>query len=462
MILLQHCYEKITHEVKKMILEFSIKNWLSFREQVSLSTIASRERQHRERVPRIDRYKIGILPVTVIYGGNASGKTNLFNALSFAKKLVVKGMQPDSLIPIEPFRLDSSGTDLPVHFSFELLIEDMIYEYSFLVNQKAVLEEKLVRISSSSERILYSRKNNKPNFHTTLEKDQFLNFAFKGTRDNQLFLTNSVSQKVETFKPVYDWFKNTLELVSPDSRFGPFEQFLNEASPLYSTMNSMLAQLDTGIARLGGEEIPFENLPFPETLKTKLREDVKEGDTVRFLDSLTNERFLITREGSKLVAKKLVTFHSKTDGSDIQFEMRHESDGSKRVIDLLPVFLKLSAANSKKVYVVDEVNRSLHTILIRRLLEAYLSCCSPKSRSQLLFTTHDVLLMDQQLFRRDEMWATERDKEGVTSLIPFSEFKDIRYDKDIRKSYIQGRLGGVPRILPGSILASTCHDEKES
>ena len=435
---------------------------MSFREQVSLSMIASRERQHKERVPRIDKYKIGLLPIAVIYGGNASGKTNLFKALSFAKKFVVKGTQLNSLIPIEPFQLDSRGVDLPASFSFELLIEEMIYEFSFVVTKKAVLEEKLVQIAGSSEKVLYHRKGDNAKFDVSLKSDQSLQFAFKGTRDNQLFLTNSVSQKVETFKTIYDWFKNTLQLVAPDTRFEQFERFLDEGHPLYSTMNSMLAKLDTGITHLGGEEIPFENLPLPEPLKTKLKEDVKEGVTVRIMPQPINERFLVTRKNGELVAKKLVTFHSRSDGIDVKFEMLHESDGSKRAIDLLPAFLEVSAARSRKVYVVDEVDRSLHTLLTRRLLETYLSCCSHESRSQLLFTTHDVLLMDQQLFRRDEMWVTERDTDGVSSLVSFSEFKDVRYDKDIRKSYLQGRLGGVPRILPSDALANSCHEEKVS
>jgi AAA15 family ATPase/GTPase len=101
----------------------------------------------------------------------------------------------------------------------------------------------------------------------------------------------------------------------------------------------------------------------------------------------------------------------------------------------------------KKVYVIDEVDRSLHTLLTHKLLDAYLATCSTETRTQLLLTTHDVLLMDQNLLRRDEMWVAERDASGNSSLMSFSEYKDIRYDKDIRKSYLQGRLGGIPRIL---------------
>lgn len=438
-----------------MIISFSIENWMSFRDSVSFSMVASRERQHGDRVPKVAKYQTRILPVAAIYGGNASGKTNFFKALSFVKRLVVRGTGPDSLIPVETYRLDSTtNIDKPSRFRLELLIDEIIYEFSFAVTKKAVVGEKLVQITSTSEKILYDRQGDAPNFGPNLDKDQFLHFAFKGTRDNQLFLTNSVSQKVDIFRPVYDWFKDKLELIAPDSRFEPFEHFLDEGHPLYSTMNEMLPQLDTGISHLGGEEIPFENIPFPESFKSKLQEDVKEGMTIRFLASPTNERFIITRKSGELVAKKLVTFHSRSDGTEAKFDIRQESDGSQRVIDLLPAFLEVSATSSKKVYVIDEVDRSLHSLLTRQLIEAYLANCSTDSRAQLLITTHDVLLMDQGLFRRDEMWIAEKNRQGSSELISFSDYKDVRYDKDIRKSYLQGRLGGVPRILLSNALTN--------
>jgi hypothetical protein len=112
---------------------------------------------------------------------------------------------------------------------------------SFSVNRKAILEEKLVHISGNSEKTLYHRVSGEPNFDSSLKGNQSLQFAFKDTRDNQLFLTNSVSQKIDAFKPVYDWFKDTLELIAPDSRFELFEQFLDEGHPLYATMNKMLS-----------------------------------------------------------------------------------------------------------------------------------------------------------------------------------------------------------------------------
>ena len=435
-----------------MIISFSVENWMSFRDRATFSMLASRERQHGERVPKLGKYQTRVLPIAAIYGGNASGKTNFFEALHFAKTLVVKGSGIDSLIPIEPFRLDGKGTNRPSRFAFELLIDETIYEFSFAVTRKAVLEERLVVITSTSEKVLYDRRDGEPNFDSSLAKDMFLEFAFKGTRDNQLFLTNSVSQKGDNFRTVHDWFKDTLKFVAPDSRFDPFEQFIDEKDPLYTTMNEMLQRLDTGITHLGSEEIPFENIPLSAPIKTELQEKVESGMTVELESG--NARFVITRKDGELIARKLVSFHPKSDGTEAKFEIHQESDGSQRVIDLLPAFLDLSAQTSPKVYVIDEIDRSLHHLLIQQLLETYLANCSTETRKQLLLTTHNVMLMDQQLLRRDEMWVAERDKFGVSSLFSFSEYKDVRYDKDLRKSYLQGRLGGIPRILPGGTLTN--------
>ena len=430
-----------------MIISFSVENWMSFRDPTTFSMVASRERQHGERVPKLGKYRTRVLPIVAIYGGNASGKTNFFKALSFARTLVVEGTRPDSLIPIETFLLDAEEKSRPSRFAFELLIDETIYNFSFVVTQKAVLEERLVKITSTSEKVLYDRRDGNPDFDISLAKDPFLHFAFRGTRDNQLFLTNSVSQNIDNFRPVYDWFKDTLVLVAPDSRFGSFE-FFDEGHPLYTAMNEMLPWLDTGIAHLDSEEIPLENISIPEPLKTELQKEVKEGRSAHLVRENPADRIVITREDGELIAKRLVTYHSKSDGAEVRFEIRQESDGSLRVIDLLPAFIDLSAQVSQRVYIIDEIDRSLHPLLIRHLLEMYLTCCSAETRTQLLLTTHNVMLMDQQLLRRDEMWAAERDESGVSSLFSFSDYKDVRYDKDIRKSYLQGRMGGIPRISP--------------
>ena len=423
---------------------------MSFRDRATFSFVATREKQHGERLPSLPKYDLKVLPVAAIYGGNASGKTNLVKALHFAQELVVRGTQPDSLISVDSFCLGSSHSgNQPTRFEFELFIDGMIYEFSFSLTHRSILEEKLVCVVGSKETVWYHRVHQKPNFHKSIAKDQALEFAFKGTRDNQLFLTNAVSQQVLLFKPIYEWFKHRLVLIAPESKFGPFELFFDEKHPFYAKMNQMLAQLDTGISRLGSEEVPFANAPFPEALKKHLQEELAEGMTRRVIAEPSGDRYIVTRRKGDLqiLCKKLIAYHLNESGSAIKFDIQQESDGSQRIIDLLPAFLSIVSSDSPGVYVIDEIDRSLHTLLIRQLLEWYLASCSPESRSQLLFTTHNVLLMDQDLLRRDEMWVTERNTAGASTLLSFSEYKDVRSDKDIQKSYLQGRLGGIPRLL---------------
>lgn len=431
-----------------MLINFSVENWMSFRDKATLSMIASGERQHGKRVPKLVKYRTRVLPIAAIYGGNASGKTNLFEALRFVRDMVTAGVHLDELIPTRTFRLDERVAEKPSSFYFELLIEGTIFEFNFTTTQKAILGERLVKVTSSSEKMLYDRQGSHMDFHKSLAKDQRLRFAFEGTQDNQLFLTNTVFQKIEAFRPVYDWFDDALLLIAPDTRLGPFSMISAEKDDFYTPMSKMLPLLDTGITRLDGERIPLSSVEMPEEWEAMLQKELKEGMTFYVKEDQDNgDHIIITREDNRLIARKLVTFHAIPDGLEIKFNAQEESDGSQRVMDLLPAFLSLVAPKSRAVCVIDEVDRSLHTLLIRQLVEQYLAKCSGDTRTQLLMTTHNTHLMDQRLLRRDEIWVTERDGFGASSLTSFSEYKDVRYDKDIRKSYLQGRLGGVPRIL---------------
>lgn len=429
-----------------MLITFTVQNWMSFRDKTEFSMVASKEQHHGERLAKLSKYRIRALPAAVIYGGNASGKTSLFLAIAFAKQFIIRGSQPEALIATEPFQLDGIYRKQPSRFTFEIHIDDEIYKYSFSVITTRVTDEKLTRINSNSEKVLYHRTMNNPDpyFHSSIENKR-LQFAFEGTRENQLFLTNSVSQKCDEFKPIYDWFSQTLVLVAPDTRFESFEHFVTEGSPLYEMMNTILPNLDTGISKLSGEEISLDLINLPELIKQDLKERVKNGMSVKV--NSVDEKFIISRKNDKLSVKKLYTYHKDSDGKKVRFEMKQESDGSKRIIDLLPAFLSLMETKIPKVFIIDEIDRSLHSLLIQQLLEIFLASCSNKTRKQLLFTTHDLMLMNQDYFRRDEIWITQRRKDGSSELISFAEYDNIRNDKDIRKSYLQGRMGGIPNII---------------
>ncbi len=430
-----------------MLARIDIENWMSFRDRVSFSMLATRERQYRERIPQVGKYSAQILPVAAVYGGNASGKSNFVRALAFLQRIVAEGSKPDAAVAVEPFRLDAAAGKRPTNFSVELLIGTEMYEYSISLDHHRIREEKLVHIRPASERTLFHRIGDDISFHPSLEEAAQLNFTFRGTRSNQLFLTNSVAQNLAHFKNVHDWFRNQLVILAPDSRYVSQDYFVDPGSGMTEKINSLLNELDTGISHFGGKEVPLGNVPVSDEMRERIVADIR-GDKAKHVFAVfENDRYSFAMKRGKLSARKLMSYHESSDGSRIPFDMNRESDGSRRLLDILPAIVMLMQEQNATTFIIDELDRSLHTLVTRRLLEQYLASCSGESRGQLLFTTHDVLLMDQDLLRRDEMWVTERDSSGASALYSFSEFKDVRYDKDIRKSYLLGRLGGIPRML---------------
>ena len=435
-----------------MLLSITIENWMSFRDAATFSMVASREHQHRERTTHLKKYGVRLLPVAAFYGGNASGKSNFFKALRFARDFVVEDTKANDRIPVIPFLLASNQADHPSRFYFQILIDETIYEFGFSITKNEVIEEKLVRVTGTSERILYHRTNGKIDFDKSLNQEDRLHFVFLGTRKNQLFLTNCMSQQLEHFAPIYNWFENTLVLISPDASFNNLAKLFTSSHPQHDLFRNTLSALDTGISGLTAKEVLLTSLPMAQGFEKYLNENLLSGDDQAEFITPNESRIVFQRANNQVVARKLITYHSNGIGQPVEFDISQESDGTKRCMDILPAFIDLANTNVPRVYVIDELDRSLHTLLTRRLLESFLSVRNESSRSQLLFTTHDVLLMDQRLLRRDEMWIVERDFSGSSTLFSFSDYKDVRKDKDIRKSYLQGRLGGIPRILAAEAL----------
>lgn len=448
-----------------MLLSLTVENWKSFRDPTTLTMIKTRELQHKETVPVLKAYSVGVLPVAAIYGGNASGKTNLFQALRFVKDFVVEHRDPSSTAGVEPFLLSDAARSELTKFSIRFLgRDDRVYELSFSLDSKHVEEEKLARMDGRRETALYHRKSGAKrlvDIDPSLSKHdrKRANWVLQGTKANQLFLTNSVSQNVEWFRNAYDWFARSLVLISPTAYYGGLKNYIGN-----NKMATMLRRLDTGVVGLDSQRISAEDAELSPQLRDLLERELQKDTSVSVPASHSSPRLFAQKdEQGRLAMDELVTQHRKDDGTGtVDFHMYQESDGTLRLMDLLPAFISVASPSARGVYVVDELDRSLHTLLTRSLLQYYLSRCSSSTRSQLIFTTHDALLMDQRLLRRDETWVTERERDGGSVLYSFSEFKDARKDKDIRKSYLRGRLGGIPRILLESTLDCSESDSPEA
>jgi AAA15 family ATPase/GTPase len=427
--------------------------------------VASRELQHKEHLTIVPSLNLKVLPAAALYGGNGSGKSNFYIALEFARSFILKSkISEDDLINVEPFRLDEKFEKAPSTFTFEILIGNEVFKYSFAVTRRRVCEETLEILKREKSILVYSRRVTQDKDEWKLDyfqkldlpKDEaeFIKFKARDTLPNQLFLNAVRGRTIPVTDSLIGWFKQTLTLIDPETNFKSMEFTLKGRHKLRGYCVEALNKAHTGIDKMDGEQISFDAMELPKGLKTIIKERIKENE-VHEIVSPEGKRYSVFMEKGQLKCLQLVTYHRGSNGNQVRFDVSEESEGTQRLIDLLPAFHELISTDSKKVFVIDELNRSLHTLLTRNLLESYLASRQSGSRGQLIFTTHDGLLLDQALFRRDEFWFIDKDENGASLLSALSDFKDVRHDKDIRKSYLQGRFGGIPiiRSFPRALKA---------
>lgn len=428
----------------RTLLRFSVANFRSFRETATLEMVASAERQHAGRLPKVEKFRMKALPVAAVFGGNASGKSNFVSALWFAQAAVLGSFTNG--LRAAPFRLDAESRDKPSVFAFELLIDEVVYHYSFEILADRVLSERLSVQNSTGERLIFSRDKGKLKFGISpavkkedLERMQTIQEL---VNDNSLFLSLAAQFKaISVVSPVVNWFEQRLCVIRPDSHLLTAPDYTADGSVLRVDFDRVLQALDLGIDHLDFAAVPRSEIhvsaDVERTLKAALSRRqgvIRQGDIIWSLQDgeLQARRILICRKGCA--------------GEAVRFTLDEESAGLRRLLDLIPALLALTSQQSPVTFVIDEFDRSLHHKLCLYLLRQFLDHCAPESRSQLILTTHDLGLMDQKLLRRDELWLMDRDPAGASTMHSMSDFGEIRYDKDLRKMYLQGCLGGVPEI----------------
>ncbi len=424
-----------------MLIRLKVENWKSF-PLLEFSAIAGKERLHRERLANVSRLGARLLPIAAIYGGNASGKSNFFKALDFARQYVVDGVKPGQLIGVKPYALSMETLKSPTSFQFEILVDEVAYQYSFTVSRNEVISENLVEIRRTVEHELFDRQRERISFGKKLNASESLAVVGQGTQKNLLFLTNSVFQKREEFRRVYDWFQKTLLLISPRASCSAFDMYASSRCPFQPQNQETLQEFDVGIERIDTREVQSSQVPFQINVNIQRENAAQTEDAVFQIGP-----YLVRKKDDKQTIHEMVAVHSMKDDETREtfFELEDESDGTRRLLDLIPALTILRDAQTSRVVFIDEIDRSLHHLLTQKLIEDYLNDCASASRSQLFFTTHDALLMNQDLLRRDELWLVEKENDR-SSLISLDEFR-IRHDKSLLNAYLYGRFGGVPKFL---------------
>jgi AAA15 family ATPase/GTPase len=401
---------------------------------------------------------VSALPLAILYGANASGKSNLIQAMDFARKLIATGTRGEETIGVAPFRLDPAAAKKSSRFEFVIKHDGVLYTYGFAVDSRTVKEEWLFAVFQKHETRLFERVTEQNKAHVEVgsrlasdkEERQRLQFVASGTRPNQLFLTEANERNVEGLKPLLRWFRDRLKIVWPDAPYQPLILRAHRDRPFTDWLSNFLTIADTGIR---GIDLQSENLDenrllddLPDDLKQRLFDAMTRTPDHTVVVSVGKLFFALRQEQGKMTVLTLRTKHQRSDGQWAAFDTRDESDGTHRLMHLAPALLDLQSASD--VYVVDELDRSLHPHLCRLYIETFLQGVkNGANRGQMILTTHEASLLDLDLLRRDEIWFVEKDSSGASHLASLAEYKyTVRKDLKVTRAYLNGRFGAVPLL----------------
>jgi AAA15 family ATPase/GTPase len=399
--------------------------------------------------------EVGLLKLNAMYGANGAGKSNLIKSLALLKTFVETGNLPIDLY-VETFKFDIESRTKDVYLGVEFIKEDIPYYYGITLNQGVIIEEELQisGLGKKDDYTLFIRTDK-------VEKEQLdLSFAKEVMDNNEssifpLFLKNEVlkrnqpvlfhmaSRKNEVFDPfkkALQWFTHDLIPIMPDARPSGLILHLEEDTGFYQFATNVMQAFNTGIKSIEVDTIPIEDFLGEDDKQQaeKITAELKANPgKIKPLITAQEEILFVLRNG-KAMAKRLYFLHD-TDGGEAKFSAAEESDGTRRLLDYLPAFY--AAIKAKRVYLVDEIERSIHPLLIKELINKFSH--DVHTQGQLIFSTHESNLLDQDIFRPDEIWFAEKNKEGATEVYALSEFKE-HHTIDIRKGYLNGRYGGIP------------------
>ncbi len=460
-----------------MLIQFSVENFLSFDDESVFSMVAGSGSQHpKHLVADVPRKGASVLRGAAIYGANAAGKSNLVQALRFMQDLIRRGTRSGQTIPVLPFKL-AKENGRPSKFEVIFKTQGIVYQYGFRADARQVIEEWLYATPKTHEVTYFERTTDTQGkveveaypalTGQSAKNKQFLEFVAQGTRPNQLFLNEAADRNVPKIQPVMQWFQKVLVVIPAEVQAQNLEIAMHQDAGATQKFAAFLKSAGTGIDAITTIEKPFDfdtHTPgITNSDREELREQVTElapGDVLE-VQPMWGRRFLVTRSISgETVRVDLKMQHRASDGRMVTFDIEEESEGTQRLIHLLPALLMLKEL-PEKVVVLDELDRRFHTLLSRLFVQTALDCDEQHQQSQFIFTTHDTNLLNLDLLRRDEIWFVEKDKGGASHLSSLAEYK-IRDDLKIEKGYLNGRFGALPFSGQPECLGWTAKTEDAS
>lgn len=421
-----------------MLIQFSIRNFKTFKEKTVLNMVASnydKSTREKENVTRQNDFNLRLLKSSVIFGANASGKTKFIEGLMFMKQFVIrssKDSQKGEPIEVVPFKLQTDSEKDSSEFEVIFLYKKEMFRYGFEVTNEKVVSEWLYHRPKTKEVEIFYRDKQKFEIHNrnfskgaTLIKEKLI-------RDNALLISVAGQFNDKIAGKVIEWFKGFKTISGLDeSGYKGFTMGRTKDPKHRAKILELLKVADLGIQEISLEILDVNKLPkdMPQELKDIISKKMKDEDAEFISDVLTT--------------------HKKFDSNkkhigDIKFSMdEEESSGTRKFFYLTgPVLDSLENGN---VLIVDELDSKLHPNLVCKLVSLFNSVEHNPNNAQLIFNTHDTNLLGSGLFRRDQIWFTEKDRIGVSKLFSLADFA-VRKNENFENNYIEGKYGAIPYL----------------
>ncbi len=411
-----------------MLIEFRVKNFRSLRDEQTLSLVADKDKslQESNTMPSGIKAAPTLLRSMVIFGPNAGGKSNLIKALQFMRAVVAESasvMQPGQTFHTQSFRFEATSVAQPTEFDVSFVLDGIRYQFGFALTAQRITREYLLVYKAFKPQLWFERY-----FDEESGKDLYdFGTGLKGpksvwegaTRPNALFLSMAVQLNSEQLQPVFAWFVNQLAI-------------FNEITPLGQHFSIEMLRKPEGKRAicdfLTSADISISDI---EVVTRKVSGQAVHFDVAAEKTEVRNEE----QEVHELL------FHHVTDHGEAVFSLGDESMGTRNLLFLTGPVLEI--LDKGMVLVVDELGSSLHPLLVRRLVELFQNSRFNKKGAQLIFTSHDTSLLDQDLFRRDQIWFVEKDRDQASKLYPLSDFSP-RKNEALERGYLMGRYGALP------------------
>jgi AAA15 family ATPase/GTPase len=411
-----------------MLLRFRAGNFLSLREPQELSLVASSLKDNDKGLIDCPAAGEKLVPAAIIYGANASGKSNVVAALAFMRSQILYSQnrgEPNTPIARKPFALDPVCAASTTTFDIDFVLDGVRFHYGFEASDSAFVSEWLHSYPSGKQTSLFSRTGQSVKPGRSLKGQ--IKVIEELTRPNSLFLSAATQNNHEELSKVSQFFRR----LHADSTIsvGPATISRSLKDPeIDERIINFLRQIGTGVINY---QVKVSDLSeFNVAVQSAFFESVKKLSPSIPLEDVVEKK-----------VTEIELAHEGADGKLVYFDLRRESAGTRRLLMLMRQIYRTLDEGS--VLVIDELDASLHTQACEAIVGLF---CSPKTNpkgAQLIATTHDTNLLHSSLVRRDQIWFTEKDRTGATHLYPLTDIRTRETD-NIEKGYLQGRFGAVP------------------